>query len=252
MTLEVTATSRKYGPQPGSDARIGHVLDDIAGHDRIGLDADADAGPVVRIGAGRTPADEIADQVALHDREPAALVEIRHRHAERGAVDDVVGDDRALKTELGIEGDFAEAAAGVADDLQVGSGIAAHRGKSGIANAIAAHDHIVGAKDVDGVAPLAGSAGFVHHAFDAVVDDQCTVVAWRAAPDQNAAVAGSANGVAGNLQAARIDRKDGGVAACYRVGGDFALDGLKRNAVATGIDDFAIGNADRAAVRHVQ
>ena len=106
-------------------------------------------------------ADEIADQIALHHREPAALVEIRDRHAERRAVDDVVGDHRALEAELGVDRDFAEAGAGVADDLQVRGGIAAHRRESGIADAVAAHDHVVGAKDVDGVAVLAGSAGLV-------------------------------------------------------------------------------------------
>ena len=195
---------------------------------------------------------EIADQIALHDREPAALVEIRHRYAERRAVHDIVGDHRAFKTELGIQRDLAEPAAGIADDLQVRGSVAAHRREGGIANAVAAHDHIVGAKNVDGVAPLAGSAGFVHHAFDAVVDDQGAVVAGRAAPHQNAAVAGSADGVAGNLQPARIDRENGGVAAVDRVGRDFALDHLERHAVAPGIDDLAIGDAHGAALRHVQ
>jgi hypothetical protein len=147
---------------------------------------------------------------------------------------------------------FAEAATGIANDLQIRGGIAAHRRESGIANAVAAHDHIVGAKDVDGVAPLAGSAGFVHHAFDAVVDDQGAVVARRAAPNQDAAIAGSANRIAGNLQPARIDRENGGIAAIDRVGCDFAIDGLKRNAVAPGIEDLAIGDADRAALRHMQ
>jgi hypothetical protein len=51
---------------------------------------------------------------------------------------------------------------------------------------------------------LAGSPGFVHDAFDAVVDDKRAVVAGRAAPNQDAAISGSTNGVAGNLQAARI------------------------------------------------
>jgi hypothetical protein len=180
------------------------------------------------------------------------LSEIRDRHAERRAVDDVVGDHRALETEFGVERNFPEAAAGITDDLQVRGGVAAHRGESGIANAVAAHDHVVGAKDVNGVAPLAGSTGFVHDAFDAVVDDQSAVVARRAAPDQNAAIAGAVDRVAGNLQAARIDRENRRVAAADGVVGDFALDRLERNSVAPGIDDLAIGHTDRAPLRYLQ
>ena len=108
--------------------------------------------------AGRL-VDEIADEIALHHREPAALVEVGDRDAERGAVDDVVGDHRALEAELGIERDLAEAGAGVADDLQVRRGVAAHRREGGVADAVAAHDDIAGAEDVDGVAVLAGAAG---------------------------------------------------------------------------------------------
>ena len=45
------------------------------------------------------------------------------------------------------------------------------------------------------------------YAFDAVVDDQGAVVARRAAPNQDAAIAGSANRVAGNLEPARPDAR---------------------------------------------
>ena len=89
-------------------------------------------------------------------------------------------------------------------------------------------------------------------AFDAVVDDQRAVVARRAAPNQDAAIAGAANRVAGNRQPARIDREDGGIAAADGVAVHFALDRLERNAVAAGIDDLAIGDADCAALRHMQ
>ena len=114
---------------------------------------------------------------------------------------------RAFETELGIKRDLAEAGAGVADDLQVGRGVAAHRGESGVADAVAAHDDIVGAEHVDGVAVLAGAAGFVHDVFDAVVDDERAVIAGLAAPDQDAAIAGAAHGIAGDAQPARVDEK---------------------------------------------
>jgi hypothetical protein len=69
----------------------------------------------------------------------------------------------------------------------------------------------------------------------------------RAAPNQDAAIAGSANRVAGNLQPARIDGENRRITAADAVGADFALDRLERNAVAPGIDDLAIRDTDRDA-----
>ena len=166
------------------------------------------------VAAGRLLTHQVADQVALHHAEPAAFVEIRHRDADRGTIDNIVGDHRAFKTELGVDCALAEAAAGVADDLQVGRAGAAHRGERGVADAVAAHDDVVGAEHVDGIAVLAGTSGFIGDVFDAVVDDERAVVAGLAAPDQNAAVAGALHRIAGDAQACGIvgeDRVIGGV-----------------------------------------
>ena len=242
----------QIGFPAGGNSGIRRVFHDIAGHHRVGFDADADAGAVVRVGAGRAPVDEIADQVALHDGEPAALLEVGDRHAHRRAVDNVVGDHGAFETEFGIKRDLAEAAAGVADDLQVGSGVAAHGGESRVADTVAAHDDVVGAEHVDGVAVLAGAAGLVHDAFDAVVDDDRAVIARLAAPDQDAAIAGTAHGIAGDAQPARIEREDRGISRIDRVPRDVAGDGLERDAVAAGIDNLAIGDAHGTALRQMQ
>src|SRR5205807_1023930 len=64
------------------DAGSRRVLDHIAGDGRIGLDIKADAGAVAGVGAARTLRQEVADQVALHHSEPAALVEIGDRDAD--------------------------------------------------------------------------------------------------------------------------------------------------------------------------
>jgi hypothetical protein len=80
----------QVGAPAGGDPGIRRVLDDIAGHHCVGFDADADAGAVVRIGTGRAVTDEVADEIALDDGEPASLVEVRDRHAKRRAVDNVV------------------------------------------------------------------------------------------------------------------------------------------------------------------
>ena len=91
-------------------------------------------------------ADQVADHVALHDGQPPALVEVGDGDAERRAVDHVVGDHRALEAELGVERDLAQSRAGIADDLQVRRGIAAHGRERGAADAVAAHDDVAGAE----------------------------------------------------------------------------------------------------------
>ena len=67
--------------------------------------------PTPALSPGSVPAGrlrlQVPDDVALHDREPAAFVEIGDRDPDGGAVDAVVGDDRALEAELGIERDLA-------------------------------------------------------------------------------------------------------------------------------------------------
>jgi hypothetical protein len=76
---------------------------------------------------------EIAQDVSLHHGEAAALVEVRDGDAGLGAVDQVLGDDRALETELRIERDFARLVHGIADDLDVRGRIAANGGERALA-----------------------------------------------------------------------------------------------------------------------
>ena len=175
----------------GDDAERRRVLDHVAGHRGIGLDIDADAGVVVGLGADRPLRHQVADDVALHDREPAALVEIADRNPDRGAIDGVVGDHRALEGEFGIQRHLADVADAVARDLDVGRRIAAHRRIIAIADAIAAHDHVAGAKRVDGVAVLSGAAGAGLDVLDAVVEHLRAVVADRGAQDFDAVVVGA-------------------------------------------------------------
>src|SRR5436190_13215975 len=51
------------------------ILDHVAGDRAVGLDRYADARAVARVGAGGPTGQQVADDVALHDREPATLVE---------------------------------------------------------------------------------------------------------------------------------------------------------------------------------
>ena len=122
---------------------------------------------------------------------PAALVEIADGDAERRAVHGVVGDHRALEREFRIQRDLADVADAVAGDLDVGRRIAAHRRIIAIADAVAAHDDVAGAKRVDGVAVLAGAAGAGLDVLDAVVEHQRAVVADRGAQDLDAVVVGA-------------------------------------------------------------
>src|SRR5271170_4812548 len=88
--------------------------------------------------------------------------------------------------------------------------------------------------------------------FDAVVDDERAVVAGRRAPNQNAAVAGAVYGVGIDAKSTRVDRKNGDIAGGDRIACYFASDRLKRNAIAAGADNFAIGDAHEAASAEVQ
>src|SRR5262249_28505150 len=158
-------------------------------------DRDADAADIAGIGAGGAPRQQVAHDVALHDRESAALVEIGDRDADRRAIDRIVGDQRTLEAELGIERDLARVADAVAFDLDVGGGVAAHRSEGAVADAIAARDHVRCAKYVDGVAVLARAAGAVVDVLDPVVDHEGAVVALGRAPDLDAVIAGAVDTV---------------------------------------------------------
>src|SRR5207248_6474358 len=113
--------------------------------------------------------------------------------------------------ELGIDRNLAKVGRGVAGDLDVGGCVAAHRRIGGAADAVAAHDDIAGAEDVDGVAVLAGTTGGVIDILDAVVDDERAVVALLRPVHENAAVAGAAHDVVLDRQAARIQLLDGDI-----------------------------------------
>ena len=136
--------------------------------------------------------------------EPAAFVEIGDGNPGLSAIDDIVRDHGAFEAELGIDRDLVERGAIVADDLDIGRGIAADRRERGVADVVAAHDHVGGAKHVDGVTVLAGAAGARERILDAVVGDRGAVAAFLALPNQNAAIAGLDDGVGGNHQPAAV------------------------------------------------
>jgi hypothetical protein len=120
---------------------------------------------------------------------------------------------------------------------------------SGAADAVAAHDDIAGAEDVDGVAVLAGATGDVVDILDAVVDDERTVVALLRPVHQNAAVAGAAHDVILDRQAARIERIDCNVRGLGDGGaGHRALDLKQTDTAAARTRDLAIHDAKVAAL----
>src|SRR6185312_9860383 len=169
-----------------ADAGRGRVLDDVAGDGGIGLDGDADAGG---IGPALRPLRcQAADQVALDDGEPAAVVEVGADDAERGAVDRIGRDHRAFEIEFSVERDLADGAAMVADDLDGRGGIAAHRGERAAADDVVAHDHAGRAEDVDAVSILAGAAAARADGVDGVVGDDGAVMTLGALPDADAAI----------------------------------------------------------------
>src|SRR5664279_404906 len=175
-------------PPAHADAGAWRALDHVAADDGVGFHSDADAGFFRR--PVRTPRPQIAHDIAVHRGEPAALVEIGDGNPGFRAVDHIVGDHRALEAEFGIDRHLVERGAIIADDLDVGRGIAADRGKGVIADMIAAHHHVGGAENVDRVAVLAGPAGARTGVLDSVVGDQAAVAALVALPDPDAAVAG--------------------------------------------------------------
>src|ERR1700737_1688781 len=209
------------------------VLDDVAGDGGVGFDADADAIAIAWVGANRTPGHQIADEIALDDGHAAALFEICHRDADGGAIDRVVGDHRALETELRVDRDFAERRAGVVGDLVVGR-------------------RIMPAIHVDRVSVLSRAAGLRRDVLDAVVDHLRAVVAFLRAPYLNAVVGDIADGVARDDKAARVERMDRS-AKRTRDGraGDLALDAFEHDTVAARADDLAIADRDPAPGREL-
>jgi hypothetical protein len=123
----------------------------------------------------------------------------------------------------------------------------AHRGIVAILDAISAHDHVAGAKHVDGVAVLSGAAGAGLDVLDAVVRDQRAVVADGGAQDLDAVVVGRGDGVARHDQAPGVERHHRG---CGCSGDDVAADIAKNlfepDRVAAAARDLAIDDADVA------
>ena len=110
---------------------------------------------------------------------------------------------------------------------------------------VAAHDHVGGAIDVDGIAVLASAAGARAGVIDAVVGDQAAVVPLDALTDTDAAIAGFGMTLAAMMRP-RLSLQNSALSAapvivqCRHV----AVAVLERDAVAAGAGDFAIGDAD--------
>src|SRR5581483_1476713 len=187
---------------------------------------------------------EIPDEVALHHGQPTALVEVGDGDADGRTVDHVVGDQRALETELGIERNLAEADAGIAGNLQVRGRIAAHGRERRPLDAVAAHHDVAGAKYIDGIAVLPGAAGARGDVLDAVVEDERAVVAGLGAPHQDAVVGALAHRVGGDPEALRIEREDAGVArAAHGRARHLAFDSLQHDPVPGRRHNLAVADA---------
>ena len=87
------------------------------------------------------------------------LHEVGEGDAAARAVDQVVGDDRALEGELDIKRHLAGTGGDVAGDLDVVGGEAADGGEGATVDAVAGDDDAVRLGEVDAVAVLAGAAG---------------------------------------------------------------------------------------------
>src|SRR5947209_3774144 len=111
--------------------------------------------------------------------------------AERGAIDDIPGNQRALKAEFGINRDFARVTNAVAFDEDVRGGVSANCRKCAVADAIASHHHVFGSKDVYRVAVLSGSAGAAFDVLNDIVRHEGCIVARYRSPHLDAVVAGA-------------------------------------------------------------
>jgi hypothetical protein len=158
-------------------------LDDIAAHHAVGLHRDADTS---RVGV---LAEECADEVALHDCEPAALAEIGDRDAHRSVIDDVVGDHRGLEGELGIERDVAEPRAGLPIIWQFEPEVERIAEKAQSVMRLLLINNRARVKRIDTIAVLPAAAALCGDALDAVRDDDGAVLADLRAPDEDAVVA---------------------------------------------------------------
>ncbi len=176
------------------------------------------------------------------------MIEIGDGDSDGGTVDAVAGDEGALKAEFGIKRDLARVRYGIAFDVEVGGRIAAHGRKGAMRDMIAPHDDIAGAKDIDGIAVLTGTAGAVGNILDAVAGNDGAVLAFLATPNLNAVIGRARDIVAQDNKPARIEGMDRGVHVAEVIAGDFAVRGEAMECRAAGTDKFAIGNLQRSRV----
>src|SRR4029079_12305704 len=130
---------------------------------------------------------------------------------DRRALDVVAGNEHAFEAELRIDGNFARIADAVAFDMQIRGRIAAHGRERTIPDAIAAHNHIRGAKHIDRVAILAGAAEPVLHVLDAIIDDHRAIILRSRTPHLDARIAGVSDLIACDQKPARVENVDGNI-----------------------------------------
>src|SRR5690606_37698181 len=112
-----------------------------------------------------------------------------------------------------IEGDLAEAGAIVADDLAIVAAIHPDRGERAIGDMVGADDDAAGPVDVDAVSILSRAARYGADPRYPVAADQRPVMALLRLPDEQAVVVTSGNGIAGDDEAAAVQREQRRVAA---------------------------------------
>src|SRR5262245_39536915 len=184
---------------PADDDAVGRrAFDDVSRHDAVRLDCNAEAAQLVVLAQ-----EEVADQVALDDREPSPFGEIGDGDAARGPIDEIVGDDGALDGELGVDRDLAEARAGIPDHLAVRCGIGADGRDRAIGDAVAVDCDRASAKDADPVAGLAAATAR-RDTRDAVCRDDGRVFTRLGPRHYDAVLAAIAHGVMGDLETACV------------------------------------------------
>src|SRR5262249_19602753 len=101
------------------------------------------------------------------------------------------------------------------------------------------------AKNIDGVAILAGATSPCRDVVDGVVGDEAAIVALAALPDTNAAIAAAADRVGRNNDAAAVVAKHSVIVrARDRIAGDVTSAAHERDAGAAGAIDAAVSNTN--------
>jgi hypothetical protein len=176
---------------------------------------------------------QVAHEVALHDGKTPTVVEVGHRDAGRGGVDEVTRDQRTLEAELGVQRHLAEPGAVVGNDPVVGGGVAAHGGVGAVGDAVAGDEDAAGPEDAHAFTVLARAASVGADAHDAVAGHDAAVLAGLRAPHLDTVVAAVGDVVVNDIEAQCVDAADGGLHG----GGDGAVG----NAAATGLKRDSVG-----------